>query len=349
MNNRINEKLEDKHNEALKMLPVLFSENNFDATICDPPYAGYSEIPDISIFDDYPKIGAYNTIGTYPNDITSMKLLNRNLFIYSLAKVSPSIFHGFIYNSGNYLNASIALSPSWDNSIDFIQNYDVLSNLSKVTDFSNEKGMFLFLQNKITHSQTLLQEPNYEPTLRVDNSNYSLNDQFKTSITGEKIEINGLSQLRHYHINMAAFIQLGKWFDYLKVNDVYDNTRIIIVSDHGFDLGLKPELMMYDDDMLFYNALLMVKDFNESNFGIDYSFMTNADVPYLATNEIIDRPVNLFNGNEITETKKKDRVFKVFGSHQFDVETNNGNQFNQDVWYSIHDDCLNPDNWKLIQ
>ena len=38
-------------------------------------------------------------------------------------------------------------------------------------------------------------------------------------------------QVTHYQVNMAAFLKLGEWFDYLRENGVYDNTRIIIVSD----------------------------------------------------------------------------------------------------------------------
>lgn len=35
---------------------------------------------------------------------------------------------------------------------------------------------------------------------------------------------------------MAAMLRLGEWFDYLREEGVYDNTRIILVSDHGYRL-----------------------------------------------------------------------------------------------------------------
>ena len=41
------------------------------------------------------------------------------------------------------------------------------------------------------------------------------------------------NQLAHYQINMAAMLQLANWFDYMRENGVYDNTRIILVADHG--------------------------------------------------------------------------------------------------------------------
>jgi phosphoesterase RecJ-like protein len=36
---------------------------------------------------------------------------------------------------------------------------------------------------------------------------------------------------------MAAALRLGEWFDWMKAEGVYDNTRIIIVADHGCDNG----------------------------------------------------------------------------------------------------------------
>ena len=53
-------------------------------------------------------------------------------------------------------------------------------------------------------------------------------------------------QVTHYQSNMAAMLQLGRWFDYLRENGVYDNTRIIVMSDHGGTMGQFPELLADD-------------------------------------------------------------------------------------------------------
>ena len=53
MNKRDSETLVSKHNEALTVMPLIFSENGFSVTVCDPPYAGYQRIPDLSIYDKY--------------------------------------------------------------------------------------------------------------------------------------------------------------------------------------------------------------------------------------------------------------------------------------------------------
>ena len=101
-------------------------------------------------------------------------------------------------------------------------------------------------------------------------------------------------RLSLYQCNMAAMIQLGQWFDYLRENDVYDNTKIIIVSDHGaylsfpgmeFDADNTAKYNVFNDVNL-YKSLLLVKDFDSHELTEDPAFMTNADTPAIAFSEI---------------------------------------------------------------
>ena len=48
--------LKEKHNEALKVMPLNFLREGYEVTVCDAPYANYQWIPDLSIYDDYPEI-----------------------------------------------------------------------------------------------------------------------------------------------------------------------------------------------------------------------------------------------------------------------------------------------------
>ena len=124
---------------------------------------------------------------------------------------------------------------------------------------------------------------------------------------------------------MAAFLQLGNWFDWLRENEVWDNTRIVLVADHGYYFGdllqmkLSPPAFYPDDDedeyylnLPAYNPLLMVKDFDSHEFKTDYSFMTNADTPLLAFAGLIEDPVNPFLGTPITDDHKYDEEQHVF-------------------------------------
>lgn len=148
-------------------------------------------------------------------------------------------------------------------------------------------------------------------------------------------------------------LQLGNWFDYLRENDVYDNTRIIIVSDHGRALFQLEELILGDNDDLkdveFYYPLLMVKDFDSEEFVTSDTFMTNADVPTLAVKDIISNPVNPFTGKIINNDEKTAHdqfiIMSVDDSRNWNIRINDGNTFLPDKWASVKDDIWDKNNW----
>lgn len=156
-----------------------------------------------------------------------------------------------------------------------------------------------------------------------------------------------------YYTNTVSLLALSRWFNYLKENGVYDNTRIIIVSDHGMGYGEK-STEGYDTASLVnnnkddYHALLLVKDFNASGeIATDMTFMTNADVPTLALEGIVENPTNPFTGNPINFDAKASGVYittdDIFMPHHgksdfvFTVR--------DDLWYHVKDNIFIDSNW----
>ena len=356
MNKRDTELLVDKHNEALKVMPVLFDENGFRVVVCDPPYAGYSWIPDLSIYDDYPNIKAYMTEERFSStDRNELDVLNKKLFLYSLSKISPTALFSIIYDDGRYLNLDTKTREN-DEIINFRRWFDVIDNLDYMTYFTNDdKGSFLMIQNSAPHNPLYLAEPDYVIDNSIDQTNNEVSKTIE-SINGDILTLNTRNQVIHYDVNVATMMGLGRWLDFLRENDVYDNTRIIVVSDHAWDLYLSSNTVLKDsdlkiyDDIRVYNCLLLHKDFNNiDNIEINYNFMTNADTPFFATNEVIENNINPFTGNRIETLKKEGKEFHVFGTRKWEVSINNGNVFLEDnAWYSVHDDCLDISNWKII-
>lgn len=80
----------------------------------------------------------------------------------------------------------------------------------------------------------MLQEPDYTPSQNVDNTDYEAEHADRFTVDGQTLRMETELQVTHYQSNMAALLQLGEWFDYLRDNGVYDNTRIILVADHAF-------------------------------------------------------------------------------------------------------------------
>ena len=384
--------LEEKQNEALKVMPKLFSENGFEVTVFDPTYAGYGWIPDLTVFDDVPGVKTYITMnGRYrvkalmgaDADKKSDAMRSRNFFCYSLFKISPLVMQPSLYNKGDY-NSAATLGLSEEMYIlgggeaqyrtnesqaigvskSFAKSYGVLENLPKITHISEgSENTFLMMSNDTTHEPLLLQEPEYTPALAVDNVAYDREHPTREDWDGNVLDLGGDTQDRaitnhiYYETNMTAMIELAKWLDYLKANDVYDNTRIIIVSDHSHNLNYEEDLIKTVDDPeigaktnldpMIFNCMFLVKDFDSSEFTVDDTFMTNADTPTIAMDGLVENPVNPFTGNAIDSSAKAGEQHLLWCT-KWDTDENNGNQFLPGFWFSVHDDIFESGNWEYL-
>ncbi len=357
LNKRDNEKLEDKHDESLKVMPVLFNDNGYKTTVCDPPYAGYKQIPDLTIYDDYPEIDRYITQGTVLSaDKKPLIIPNRerNFFCYSIVKMLPTCIQPAIYDEGVYHQLNTVFST-------FEKSYDVLKNMSDITVVNNDNDKcFVMMDNETTHSFVNFNDDDYLEY----NSKKELKPArtIKLEGTDRELKLETVMQQAHYETNVAAFKRLAEWFKSLKESGAYDNTRIVLCSDHGRGTQQLDELMIdstaYDEDVEvrygdveFYYPLLMVKDFNSSKeFKISDEFMTNADVPTIATQGLIDSPKNPFTGKTLDSSAKEDpKNLTVIASAEWDVFKNNGTTYLPSRWYSVKDSIWKKDNWKLLK
>lgn len=380
-NKRTELSLREKHNESLKIMPVNFLNAGYEVTVCDPAYANYQSYPDLSIYNDYPSIHAYNTFGAFGADKMAdyenkSRTINRNLFCYSVFRCCPLLFHIDVYGSGHYnaTDTMAAIQNAGDDSASVeytlvdsehsygkdkgvLYTYDALKNLSYMTSVSNDGSChFLIFCNETTHNLQLYQEPEYELRNTVDNSAYEKEHNPRVSWDGRHMKLETAEQMAHYQGNMASMLLLANWLDYLRENGLYDNTRIIIVSDHGRSIGLYYAIMdgvengYYPEDgakedIMYYNPLLMVKDFNSSSFVTDNAFMTNADVPTIAFSDLIENPVNPFTGNAInSDMKNNDEQYAMYTDWR--IEENNGNTYSDPVRLTLKNHYMfDPANW----
>lgn len=366
MNRRDTESLKDKQNEALKVMPVLFDSNGYDVTVFDPTYANYEWIPDLSIYDEYPNIKKSNTKGKFVSENNKKILINekmRNFFCYSLLKTAPMFAQTTLYDRGNYNESKnlfgegvYAGQTTFDNyrshgiNQGFMDAYSVLENLDDIT-FAEDKenGTFLMMTNDTTHDPQYLQAPEYEPLDVVDNSEYELENSDRYNVDGVSLEMSKEMHYAHYQTNAAALKLLGKWFDRMREMGVYDNTRIILVSDHGGNVDQIEKLVYSDElDLEAFFPLLMVKDFNAKGFETNSAFMTNGDVPTLALDGVVDSAVNPFTGKKIDSSEKSAHKQYVVTYGEWDVNKNNGNTFAPCIWYSVHDSIWDKNNWEKV-
>jgi YidC/Oxa1 family membrane protein insertase len=340
MNRNDGKPLAEKHNEALFVLPELLAEKGYAVTVSDPSWANYSLIADITIYKNRAGIKAYNLMGRYRNlwaarnnfmEVSSQsRQIIENIVWFSFLKISPLAARLELYDDGKYWSGE-----SYSQTSVFLDSYSELDFLPELTEYGSPDPSALFITNDATHDSVFLQYPGYVPAAKV-------------SDTGS----GKYSAIKHYHSNSAFYLKIGEWFDELKKNGVYDNTRIIIVSDHG--TGVRE--LLPEDDELFpgvsltnYNPVLLFKDFNSrGDPAKDLSFMTNADVPALALKGIVEDPVNPFTGNRISTAPKEKGVF-VTTNHLPMVHDHGKNRFTikNDQWLYVHDSIFNKDNWSV--
>lgn len=363
MNRRNEESLAVKQNEALRVMPLIFMENDYAVTVCDPPYANYQWISDLSIYDEYPQIQSYITRGSFSDTAAREQWIQnskRNFFCHSIFKAAPIFLQGVIYNDGKYNAAgnmrSLYLGQTMDGlykaegiRASFMDSYNVLTHLPDMTNIvDDDKDTFLMMDNEVPHEPMLLQMPDYVPQQYVDNTVYSTGYAEMYNLDGQILAMENGEQVMHYHANMTMMLQLGRWFDYMRENGVYDNTRIILVSDHGMELNQLDEMILEDGvDCSSCYPLLMVKDFNSDGFMTSEEFMTNADVPVLAMDTVIEKPVNPFTGKEINSDEKTAHRQFIIYSKEFDTEVNDGNTFLPGKWYSVEGDMRKRENWRI--
>jgi len=340
INARKNGTLAQKHNESFLVLPKVFLDNNYKVTITDPPlyqeniqevYASIPNIKAAKIMDKYTE----DWLNRYPDVqlFSVSNLLNNRLIYFSFFKCAPLIFRNYIYDDGHWLAAENGNTP-----YNTIESYSMLDILPEITSFSDKKDNTLTLMvNDLPHEPAFLQAPDY--TIPPVSSTNKGNGKFALDY--------------YYHINMASLLLLGKWFTFLKENGVYDNTRIIVVSDHGINAfsGFDGNIILPNGECLqFYTALLLFKDFYAEAEGvsIDNQFMVNADVPILATEKIISSPTNPFTGEKLEA--KKDGGVTITSSQNF-LKAQYQNRYNiaPTEWLHVQDSIFEPKNWKKVR
>jgi YidC/Oxa1 family membrane protein insertase len=338
----VNEKtsipLLDKQSEAYLLLPKLFLESGYSITVTDPPFDNYA-MSNLAIFAEYPGIDAKNLIGKYTQqwlrdhkDINTLdigNLLNNNLIRFSFFKSAPLFLRLFIYDKGKWLTLG---SGAKDQLTDVIINdYAFLDSLLKITSFLETGDTFTSIYAHLPHDSAFLQAPDYVPVQQVTNKGSG-----------------PFAEEAHFHVMTASFLLLGKWFEYLKTNNVYDNTRIVIVSDHGSGSGSIPENMTLPNgsSVLSYNPLLMIKDFDSTgNLVKSDDFMTNGDVPLLILRDLIDKPKNPFTGIPLETGKESNFAVTTIGALSTYRHTKFIYNIGKNQWLYVKDNIFDPANW----
>lgn len=348
LNKRYSELLVDKHNEAVSVLPKLFSENGWNVSFTDPPWLNYSWIPDLSVFDKYDMIAQnIDYQGKYSQSLlkslkfsqnnANLSAIHRNMLYFSFFRIFPSEIRRVFYSSGNYANSKF---PQYI-TMAFIDSYSAIQNITKEVEFVEDKNCINIIVNNITH------EPPKQSDIKI------LQKEFLIPLA-DKYCLNEYTA-EHFYANYLAHEECARFFRFLKENNCYDNSRIIIAGDHG-RYSMKTRDMSFLKDFAGTGfrpeeliPLMMMKDFNsDGNLKIDNTFMTLADIPFLTVKDLDEKlQKNPFTGILFKDSQLKNPAKIMIGGEwqadkklemkEFKADENN--------WAFVKDDVYKPENW----
>lgn len=337
INKRDDLTLAEKHIEATLLIPrVLTEQSDFTAQMYDTSWGNFSYISDMSFTNDYAKIHGSILNGRYTGEFKKnldsydssilQNSVNRNLFFVSLFRESLAAIRPVIYYKGTWWT-----SESINDIDSFIDWFAQLYFMPSLTDFDNSNNSLIVFTNEATHCNEEISE------LNLITHPLSFND-------------DGCG----YSINVASIEAIGNWLNFLKQNDVYDNTKIIIVADHGIGYGpacsdnyVNDNINDYNKDHL--NPLFLVKDFySQGELKIDMSFMTNADTPIFAFKDIVENPINPFTGKPISNEAKANGVIVTTDDIFMPHHSKSKYKFTikNDSLFKVHDNIFMDENWE---
>jgi hypothetical protein len=352
MNRKKDIPLVDKHNEALLVMPRLFSENGYQVTVTNPSLANYKWTSDLSIFKEFNNIRAENLIGRYAlrwlkEHQLSIRTIHRQvmkeyLIRFSLFRISPDLIRPLIYDQGRWHDVKQLSS----NSIyGLVSSYSVLTYLRELTGFTQRGNTFTLMVNESVHEPEMMSPPDYIPG----------ETRHKSFESSYRLPFNDEETLKTFYTQAGSLKRLTEWFELLKAEGVYDRSKIIVVSDHGYSVSnplLKSISPVWSEqtEYSYYNPLLLVKDFDSTgDLVISDQFMTNADTPFLAASHLPD-PRNPYTGLHFSENPKKSGVDLV-RVHHWNIRDHGKYQFNftdRDI-IRVKDDMTKKENWKEVK
>ncbi len=269
INGRRKISLKEELHEAFATLPNIFTPRGYAVTLADVdelvpsmfevmcPAARQTRIVGKTLTTAY--TGYWREKHNLPSPLPE----SRAPFLGSvgLFRASPWVLRDHIYYDGSWLNTQTVIhNPSEG-------PYALLDSLPEVANADQDRSTLKYVASQVAHYPWRLDESTCMPV-----------DRTEPYTVGEDRVIR-----EHVVNERCGLLALTRWFDWMKREGVYDNTLIILVSDHdgndssrfGKDFDdLRPGNVPWKPD-----ALLLVKQRNSrGNLRVDGRPMSSADI-----------------------------------------------------------------------
>ncbi|RKX37612.1 MAG: hypothetical protein DRP64_16910 [Verrucomicrobia bacterium] len=284
--------------DAYRWLMRTLREHEFRTTFIEPKFVHGNHFKDVEL---YSRVRAYKPQLESRYDFHAPRVFDEGVVRYfSMFKAAPFSLKPVVYRSSGWKGALNGAKQRHNSIGKRYYEYLMLLGLSDLSDSSPEAGSrFNFLWNS-----TLI-------------APFNLNSECQP-LEAERSAM--YSQETRVNATRCCLDALANWLQWMKENGVYDNTKIILVSDHGAgDYGKN----WYKRAV---SALLMVKDFDEAGpFSSSDMLMQNSDVA-----SMICSAIGGCEGikDDPTRTPIPDRVAKYFSTtHGNDAFARENKQF----------------------
>ena len=309
-------KMSEKYNYQYTMVyPQYGNEENINYINLLKKKYNHTQILDINEFSMYDKTHKKINIKNEETLLVAHRILR-----FSVFNMLPRTLKKIAWEKIPYI-VQMKTDKNESYILDHFNKLMQLSQLQDMIDFSNNKNpnkAFKFIQNTITHPM------------------YTINKKCQFGL--DKYDGNST----HLQTAYCALYKLGEFFDKLKELKVYDNTKIIIVSDHGSgdimkESPLKPRS----------HITLLVKDFYDTkNFIKSDIFLSNVDIYGIVLSGVSDNKQT--NLDKIKKPEKNRTLYYTKYKPSYEIDFKNLNVksiLKIKEQYKVKDNVFNEKNW----
>ncbi|MGI9303798.1 MAG: YidC/Oxa1 family membrane protein insertase [Gammaproteobacteria bacterium] len=327
INGRNGQSLAHAMREAYSVYPAAFIPNGYDVTYVQPQYSG-----GCNAIDERVHCAETTPYGPYYHDKyedSPLYDVKTNepimLTLISLFKASPFFLKSRIYDSGNWHGVNDIKAAAYRYKLN---EWGFLRVLAREGNTNIEPRTLKFIQLQIPHAPNAL------------NDSCELEPQKAT----------------YFAEAVCTLREIGALLAWMKDNGVYHNTKIVLVSDHGWWVDNSmfsrefaktiPEGPERRAAAGFVQPLLLIKDFEaRGNVARSDTFLSNSDVPAIVCSTVGGC------GDLRTDPIRnvaRDRTL-VFNITAQPADVDKSNKFEVQRRYEVKENIFDARNWKRIK
>jgi len=258
------------------------------------------------------------------------------LTMVALFKAMPFVYKNYIYDEGDWL--IVKKTEIMQNAFRHaVNHWGFLDLMPDISNADAQGNTFKYIQNKVTHLPYAMSE-----------ECVPLQDRYPDPSSGDNTR-----NKNPYYSAKCAMVAIADFLSWLQENGIYDNTKIILVSDHGNAASVSVMQPKGGGELgsIFgmAHALLLVKDFgSRGSLTRDDRFLSNADTP-----AIICSALGGCEGIEKDPTQglpAENRILTITRVGGWSWEYLQGLYEHMIEWqYEVRDDMFDYQNWKRVK